>query len=181
AAAGGEARHARAACSVLAPAASADRRLVCGWRRRRADAWSKRVGSRIANAVRSRVLGDATPDTGCGLKLIHRATFLELPFFDHQHRFLPALVAARGGRIVSVEGNHPPRRHGRSKYGLLHRRGPGILALVGVLWRRRRARAGAAAELRRGRTASAARVGTASAPDRLPSRRGNGPARGRCW
>jgi len=127
-----------------------DLRLVCGWRRNRRDAWSRRVASRIANAVRCWILADATPDTGCGLKLIHRATFLELPFFDHLHRFLPALVSNAGGRVVSVPVSHRPRTSGRSKYGLGARLWTGLADLLGVLWLLRRSRRGAAVEIRAG-------------------------------
>jgi dolichol-phosphate mannosyltransferase len=115
-------------------------RLLCGWRRRREDGWRRRVASRVANAVRRRALGDGTPDTGCGLRLVHRATYLDLPFFDHQHRFLPALVTAAGGRVVSVEVGHRPRTRGRSKYALGRRLSAGIVDLLGVLWLRRRSR-----------------------------------------
>jgi dolichol-phosphate mannosyltransferase len=115
-------------------------RLVCGWRRRRRDPWPRRVASRVANAVRRAVLCDGTPDTGCGLRLVHRATFLGLPFFDHQHRFLPALVAAAGGRVVSVEVRHRPRTGGSSKYALGRRLAAGLVDLAGVLWLRRRSR-----------------------------------------
>ena len=69
-----------------------DTLLVTGYRRQRRDSWLKRVASRVANTVRAAVLGDATPDTGCGLKVFARATFLALPQFSHMHRFLPALV-----------------------------------------------------------------------------------------
>ena len=117
-----------------------DLRLVSGWRRRRRDAWSRRAASRLANAVRGRVLGDRSPDAGCGLRLVHRATFLGLPFFDHQHRFLPALIAAAGGRAISVEVGHRPRMRGRSKYGLGSRLGAGLVDLLGVLWLVRRSR-----------------------------------------
>jgi dolichol-phosphate mannosyltransferase len=96
------------------------------------------MASRIANRVRSRLLGDATPDTGCGLKLFPRALFLELPAFDHMHRFLPALVLRAGGRVRSVAVNHRPRRTGVSKYGVLDRLGVGIVDLFGVWWLLRR-------------------------------------------
>ena len=66
---------------------------------------------------RSALLGDGTPDTGCGLKVIRRSAFLALPYFDHMHRFLPALVQAQGGRCVSVPVNHRPRVAGKSHYG----------------------------------------------------------------
>jgi dolichol-phosphate mannosyltransferase len=76
--------------------------LIAGHRTRRQDSWSKRQASRLANAVRRRLLGDDTPDTGCGLKLFSRALFLDLPYFDHMHRFLPALVLREGGIVRSV-------------------------------------------------------------------------------
>jgi hypothetical protein len=85
------------------------------------------------------MLGDATPDTGCGLKLIARRTCLELPFFDHMHRFLPALVQRNGGATISVEVHHRPRTRGVSNYGVLDRLWVGIVDLFGVMWLRRRA------------------------------------------
>jgi dolichol-phosphate mannosyltransferase len=112
--------------------------MIAGHRARRRDSWSKRQASRIANAVRRRLLHDDTPDTGCGLKLFPRALFLDLPYFDHMHRFLPALVLRDGGIVRSVPVNHRPRRRGASKYGVLDRLGVGIADLVGVMWLRRR-------------------------------------------
>jgi dolichol-phosphate mannosyltransferase len=117
-----------------------DLHLICGHRRKRQDSWMKRISSRIANWVRSRLLGDATPDTGCGLKIIRRDAFLALPFFDHMHRFLPALIQRGGGRIVSVPVNHRPRTRGLSKYGLGNRLWVGIIDLLGVIWLQRRAK-----------------------------------------
>jgi dolichol-phosphate mannosyltransferase len=114
--------------------------LVAGQRRRRKDSWVRRLSSRVANAVRGRVLGDRVPDTGCGLKLIRRDVFLELPCFDHMHRFLPALVRRRGGEIVLVDVNHRPRTKGRSHYGIGNRLWIGIVDLMGVLWLNRRYR-----------------------------------------
>lgn len=116
----------------------ANLQLVGGCRRARRDNWLKRWSSRVANGVRSRLLGDATPDTGCGLKLIARAAYLELPFFDHMHRFLPALVQRNGGATLSVDVSHRPRTRGRSNYGLHNRLWAGIVDLAGVLWLRRR-------------------------------------------
>lgn len=115
-------------------------RLVIGHRRQRHDSWVRRLSSRIANGVRAALLGDATPDTGCGLKVFARETYLELPYFDHMHRFMPALVQRHGGRVVSVEVNHRPRQRGRSKYGIHNRLWAGIVDLAGVLWLRRRTR-----------------------------------------
>ncbi len=127
----------------------ANLQLVAGYRKRRQDTWLKRVSSRVANGVRSRLLGDATPDTGCGLKLILRPACLDLPFFDHMHRFLPALVQRNGGATVSVEVNHRPRSRGVSNYGLFDRLWVGIVDLFGVMWLQRRARRPQASELRR--------------------------------
>ena len=114
-------------------------RLVTGHRVQRRDTWLRRMSSRIANGVRSRLLHDDTPDTGCGLKVFAREDFLALPFFDHMHRFLPALIARHGGRIVSVPVNHRPRTRGKSKYGVTNRLWVGITDLLGVMWLRRRA------------------------------------------
>jgi dolichol-phosphate mannosyltransferase len=113
---------------------STELRLVNGHRRRRRDSWVKRLSSRIANAVRRSWLKDATPDSACGLKLFHRATFLDLPHFDHMHRFLPALFMMAGWRIASAPVHDRSRRHGRSHYGLFDRLWVGIVDLAGVLW-----------------------------------------------
>jgi len=112
--------------------------LIAGHRARRQDSWSKRRASKIANAVRRAMLHDDTPDTGCGLKLFPRALFLDLPYFDHMHRFLPALVLREGGVIRSLPVNHRPRERGASKYGVFDRLWVGIVDLFGVMWLRRR-------------------------------------------
>jgi glycosyltransferase involved in cell wall biosynthesis len=114
--------------------------LVNGRRERRQDTWVKRASSRIANGVRRRVLGDETSDTGCGLKLFPREAFLALPFFDHMHRFLPALMRRGGSEIVSVPVRHRERRHGRSHYGVHNRLWAGIVDMLGVLWLQRRSK-----------------------------------------
>jgi dolichol-phosphate mannosyltransferase len=112
--------------------------LIAGHRARRQDSWSKRRASKIANAIRRRMLHDDTPDTGCGLKLFPRALFLDLPYFDHMHRFLPALVLREGGVVRSLPVNHRPRERGVSKYGVFDRLWVGISDLFGVMWLRRR-------------------------------------------
>ena len=112
--------------------------LVAGHRTKRRDRAVKRVSSRVANAVRAQLLGDKTPDTGCGLKVFRREAFLELPRFDHMHRFLPALFLRAGGRVISVPVNHRPRLCGRSNYGTLDRLWVGLFDLVGVAWLMRR-------------------------------------------
>jgi len=124
---------------VRDPVAAPALRLVVGQRLRRRDTLVKRVSSRIANGVRARVLGDATPDTGCGLKLFSREAFMALPRFDHMHRFLPALFLQAGWQVASTPVTNRPRQHGRSHYGVLDRLGSGIVDLFGVLWLKRRA------------------------------------------
>ncbi|HUN49242.1 MAG TPA: glycosyltransferase family 2 protein [Stellaceae bacterium] len=114
--------------------------LVAGHRQKRRDTWSKRMASRLANAIRRALLGAGTPDTGCGLKLFRRDLFLDLPAFDHMHRFLPALVLRQGGKVVSVAVNHRPRERGKSNYGVLDRALVGVVDLFGVMWLLRRAR-----------------------------------------
>jgi len=122
------------------PDGARDRLMVAGLRRKRRDSAAKRLSSRIANTVRGRLLGDRTPDSGCGLKLFTRAAFLGMPGFDHMHRFLPALMIRQGGRVVSVPVNHRPRQRGRSKYGLWDRLWVGIVDLFGVMWLQARVR-----------------------------------------
>ncbi len=127
---------------LIAARATADARVKCfaGWRVNRRDDAIKRLSSKVANAVRSRILRDATPDTGCGLKLFERAAFLELPYFDHMHRFLPALFQRDGWQVLSVPVNHRPRLRGVSKYGTWNRLWVGIIDLRGMGWLIRRSR-----------------------------------------
>lgn len=113
-------------------------RLVMGNRTTRRDTWVRRLSSRVANGVRGRMLKDGTPDTGCGIKLFHRATFLELPRFNHMHRFLPALFQRAGSEVISVPVHHRPRTRGVSKYGVRNRLFVGITDLFGVMWLIRR-------------------------------------------
>ena len=84
--------------------------------------------------MRQSILQDRTPDTGCGLKLFARELFLALPYFDHMHRFLPALVLRAGGQVLSVPVNHRPRAKGRSHYGIHDRLWTGIVDMLGVAW-----------------------------------------------
>lgn len=115
-------------------------RLVAGWRQKRQDTWLKRFSSRHANRIRAGLLGDSTPDTGCGLKVFSQELFLRLPYFNHMHRFLPALVLRAGGEVVSVPVQHRPRIEGVSKYGFHNRLWVGIVDILGVMWLQRRAK-----------------------------------------
>jgi dolichol-phosphate mannosyltransferase len=125
---------------IAAQSAGGERlKLVMGNRKAsRKDTWLRKISSSVANGVRSWFLKDQTPDTGCGIKLLHRATFLELPRFDHMHRFLPALFLNAGTEVISVPVGHRPRTRGTSKYGLFNRLGVGIVDLFGVRWILRR-------------------------------------------
>ena len=114
--------------------ADPERLLVAGWRAKRKDTAWKRFQSRIANRVRAGLLGDNTPDTGCGLKVFSRAAFLDMPRFDHMHRYLPALMMRLGGRVESVPVNHRHRERGVSKYGMWDRLSVAIRDLLGVMW-----------------------------------------------
>jgi len=108
--------------------------LVNGYRKKRRDTFVKRMSSRLANGIRSWLLDDDTPDTGCGLKVFNRAAYLEIPFFDHLHRFLPAMMINGGGKVMSVEVNHRERQLGSSHYGFFDRLWVGIFDLMGVIW-----------------------------------------------
>ncbi|KAF1699693.1 glycosyltransferase family 2 protein [Pseudoxanthomonas suwonensis] len=115
-------------------AAPPEVKLFAGWRVDRQDSGSKRWASRWANRIRCRLLRDETPDTGCGIKLFEREVFLDLPYFDHMHRYLPALVQRAGWKTVSVPVSHRARASGVSKYNNLGRALVGIRDLRGVAW-----------------------------------------------
>ncbi len=115
-------------------------KLVAGHRVTRRDTWVKRWSSKFANRLRRALLKDDAPDTGCGLKVIEREFFLQLPYFDHLHRFIPALVRRHGGGMLTHPVNHRPRGGGSSNYGTLDRALVGILDLFGVWWLIRRTR-----------------------------------------
>ncbi|MFT5540228.1 MAG: dolichol-phosphate mannosyltransferase [Alphaproteobacteria bacterium] len=114
--------------------------LVTGIRAKRQDSWLKRVSSRAANAIRQFLLRDGVSDTGCGLKVMRRKAFLKLPYFDHMHRYYPALIMRGGGEIKCVNVNHRPRARGVSNYGFWDRLWVGITDLFGVAWLARRAK-----------------------------------------
>ena len=132
-------------------AGDAQTRLYAGWRVDRKDSASKRWASRWANGIRQRLLRDDTPDTGCGIKLFERAAFLDLPYFDHMHRYLPALMQRAGWKTVSVPVSHRPRGSGQSKYTNLGRALVGIRDLMGVSWLIQRSHVTAVSEIGTGR------------------------------
>jgi dolichol-phosphate mannosyltransferase len=114
--------------------------LVGGCRVGRQDTAAKRWASRIANNVRQKLLNDEATDTGCGLKAFRRDAYLLLPFFDHQHRYLPALMKREGFQVRFRDVSHRPRTAGRSKYTNLGRLWAAVSDLQGVMWLKSRSR-----------------------------------------
>ena len=108
--------------------------MAAGERKGRQDSSAKKFASRAANAVRRRLLRDGAADTGCGLKVFDRDAFLKLPYFDHMHRYLPALMRREGFAVVFVPVSHRARSHGRSKYSNLGRLLVAFRDVLGVLW-----------------------------------------------
>ncbi|MFN4062516.1 MAG: glycosyltransferase family 2 protein [Paracoccus hibiscisoli] len=123
--------------------------LVQGQRVDRHDRWTRRLASTLANGIRNALLRDGVRDSGCGLKAFPRDVYLALPYFDHIHRFMPAMVAREGLRVMTVHVTHAPRTFGRSKYGNLQRAAVGIVDLLGAAWLIRRRRLPRAQELSR--------------------------------
>lgn len=114
--------------------------MVAGRRVVRHDSAMRRMSSRLGNAVRRALLRDGSLDSGCAMTLMRRETYLRLPYFEHMHRFLAALVQREGLEVVAVPVHHRPRQHGRAKYGVQNRLWVGIVDLFGVLWLQRRMR-----------------------------------------
>ncbi|GAB1360871.1 glycosyltransferase family 2 protein [Rhodobacter sp.] len=112
--------------------------LVQGQRKVRQDSLAKRLASRFANALRGALLRDGVRDSGCGLKAFRREAYLDLPFFDHIHRFMPAMMLREGWQVGTVGVTHRPRASGRSKYSNLARGLVGIPDLLGTAWLIRR-------------------------------------------
>lgn len=121
--------------------------LVAGQRVDRQDTASKKLASRFANGLRAWMLNDGTRDTGCGLKGFRRDVFLRLPFFNHMHRYLPALVKRDGWQIALVDVSHRERQAGRSNYSNFQRALVGIYDLIGVAWLIRRRKTASPAEV----------------------------------
>lgn len=112
--------------------------MVAGQRKKRQDNLGRRLSSRFANNLRSFLLRDNTRDTGCSLKMFTRTDYLNLPFFNHMHRYLPALMIRDGVQIAHVDVSHRARTAGVSKYTNFGRALVGIADLMGVMWLQRR-------------------------------------------
>lgn len=126
--------------TLTAPDAPASLAMAAGERRNRQDTAAKKWASRLANSLRKRLLRDGADDTGCGLKVFDRAAFLRLPYFDHMHRYLPALMRREGLEVAFLPVSHRPRVHGASKYTNFGRLMVGLRDLAGVTWLLARAR-----------------------------------------
>ena len=114
--------------------------LVGGRRAKRQDSEAKRWASRWANRIRKRLLKDDADDTGCGLKAFRRDVFLRLPYFDHVHRYLPALTIREGYENRYLDVDHRHRETGRSKYTNWGRLTASLSDLMGVMWLKSRSR-----------------------------------------
>lgn len=114
--------------------------MVAGEREKRRDNLIRRFSSRSANKIRGWLLRDKTKDTGCSLKMFRRSDYLGLPYFNHMHRFLPALMIRDGVKLVHVDVSHRPRTEGKSKYGTLDRLIASLSDLAGMVWLMKRAR-----------------------------------------
>ena len=119
---------------LIRPDAPEDLGMVAGRRVGRKDSGSKKLASRLGNGIRKSLLNDDADDTGCGLKAFKRQAYLELPYFDHQHRFLPALMKREGYRLEFEDVGHRPRMAGQSKYSNLGRLFASISDMLGVMW-----------------------------------------------
>ena len=108
-------------------------KLLGGLRLNRQDSVIKILSSKIANSIRSFVLKDNCSDTGCSLKIFDKNIFLDFPFFNGIHRFLPALFLGYGYKTEFITVSHRKRLHGISNYGTLKRLFNGIIDIYKVM------------------------------------------------
>ena len=120
--------------------APADLKMVMGRRASRKDTAWKRFGSRFGNSIRKRILKDDCDDSGCGIKVMDREAYLSLPYFDHMHRYMPAIMNAEGYKVEFSDVNHRERGTGQSKYTNFGRLWAALSDLRGVTWLIRRRR-----------------------------------------
>ena len=92
--------------------------LVSGWKTKRRDPLTRRIPSRIFNAVTGRLSGLRLHDLNCGLKAYRAEVVRGMPIYGELHRFIPVLAHYRGFRVAELPVNHRPREHGRSRYGM---------------------------------------------------------------
>ncbi len=112
--------------------------MIAGYRHPRRDSLGKQIASHAANTIRHWMMKDKAIDSGCGLKLFLRESFLRLPYFDNMHRYLPALMLREGYHVEFVEVSHRPRLYGKSNYGVLDRLLVAFSDVLGMMWLKRR-------------------------------------------
>ncbi len=125
---------------LLRADAAKDLGLIQGVREKRQDSKWKQFGSRLGNRVRAGILKDKCPDSGCAARAFRRDAFINLPYFDHLHRYLPAMMIAEGYSVETRPVKHRSRQHGKSNYTNFGRLADAVSDLRGVLWLRRRRR-----------------------------------------
>ena len=113
--------------------------VVNGVRAGRRDDWLRRASSRVANAFRNALTHESVTDVGCSLRAMRAAPLRRVKLWRGAHRFLPTLLRLEGARVVELPVAHRPRRHGRSKYGVLDRLFAGLADVFGVRWLQSRA------------------------------------------
>lgn len=118
--------------------AATDADLVCGIRAKRKDPLVKKITSKMANFVRSRVCRDGVKDTGCSLKVYRKECLDQIKLYNGMHRFLPALFAIEGFRLKEVPVNHRERVAGVTKYNFLNRSFNTVADMLAVRWMRQR-------------------------------------------
>ncbi len=124
--------------AVVAELKNGDCDVVCGYRAKRKDSWSRRVGSRIGNRIRNWVTQDGLIDTGCSLKAFKKECAKDIPPVNGAHRFMGAYFKLNGRRIKQIPVDHRHRQFGTSKYTNLKRLPKTAFDLVGYLWYRKR-------------------------------------------
>jgi glycosyltransferase involved in cell wall biosynthesis len=112
--------------------------MATGWRQKRDDPWTKRIASKVGNAVRNRLSGEAIHDSACTLRAFKRECIQNIPVFNGMHRFLSTLVKMEGYRFIEVPVTHHPRKFGKSKYNIRNRMVRGFLDLLAVRWMKSR-------------------------------------------
>lgn len=127
--------------------APGDLALVQGRRDKRIDSGWKKFGSRFANNIRRSMLKDSNTDSGCGMRAFKRDAYLQIPYFDHMHRYLPALMQSEGFMVEERAVGHRARQHGQSNYTNFGRLADAVSDMRGVMWLRKRRRPGGTDEI----------------------------------
>ena len=103
--------------------------LISGIRSIRRDTFLKKLSSKYANFVRRIILKDNCLDTGCSLKIFKKKIFLNIPYFNGIHRFIPSFFECLDLKVKYVDVDHRSRIHGKSNYGIFNRLFNGIYNL----------------------------------------------------